>query len=140
MKISDLLAILMVFSLTACSTLGSASPGENEKELVENGYIALNAGDYRTAENLLERALAINSKNPFTWLNLGVVYQDTQRYDEARGAYQTVIELNPSQTAKASNVEGHSGRSLADIARINLANLPPPIAGSPGSGAGSNSN
>jgi flagellar motor protein MotB len=135
MKISDVLAILLVFSLTACSALGSSSPGEKEKELVENGYIALTAGDYRTAENLLERALAINSKNPFTWLNLGVVYQDTHRYDEARGAYQTVIELNPSQTAKASNVDGYSGKSLADIARINLANLPPSIAGSPGGGS-----
>jgi outer membrane protein OmpA-like peptidoglycan-associated protein len=125
MKISEILAILLVCSLTACSALGSASSVEKEKELVENGYIALTAGDYRTAENLLKRALAINTKNPFTWLNLGVVYQDTRRYDEARQAYQTVIDLNPSQTAKASNVEGYSGKSLPDIARINLANLPP---------------
>jgi outer membrane protein OmpA-like peptidoglycan-associated protein len=130
MKISDILAILLVFSLTACSALGSASSGEKEKELVENGYIALTAGDYPTAENLLERALTINSRNPFTWLNLGVVYQDTHRYDEARVAYKTVIDLKPSQTAKASNVDGYSGKSLADIARINLANLPPPTTGS----------
>jgi outer membrane protein OmpA-like peptidoglycan-associated protein len=129
MKISEKLVILLVCSLTACSALGSASSGKKEKELVENGYIALSAGDYRTAENLLERALAINSKNPFTWLNLGVVYQDTHRYDEARQAYQTVIDLNPSQTAKASNVEGYSDKSLSEIAKINLDNLPPPTLG-----------
>jgi outer membrane protein OmpA-like peptidoglycan-associated protein len=102
--------------------------------LVDNGYVALSAGDYRTAENLLQRALAINAKNPYTWLNLGVVYQDTHRYDEARRAYQTVIDLNPSQAAKASNVEGYSGKNLTDIARINLSNLPPPTAKSSGGG------
>jgi outer membrane protein OmpA-like peptidoglycan-associated protein len=139
MKISQKLLILFVFGLTACSALGTSSSGTKEKELVENGYIALSAGDYRTAENLLERALTINAKNPFTWLNLGVVYQDTQRYDEARQAYQTVIDLNPSQTAKASNVEGYSGKSLVDIARINLSNLPPPTTGRAGSPDGRDS-
>jgi tetratricopeptide (TPR) repeat protein len=126
MKMSNVLAIALVCSLTACSALGSNSSGKKEAELVQNGYIALSGGDYRTAENLLERALAINSKNPFTWLNLGVVYQDTHRYAKARHAYQTVIDLNPSQTARASNIKGYSGKNLADIARINMANLPVP--------------
>ena len=135
MKISQKLLILFVCGLTACSALGTSSSGKKEMELVENGFIALSAGDYRTAENLLERALAINAKNPFTWLNLGVVYQDTHRYDEARQAYQTVIDLNPSQTAEASNVEGNSGKNLAEIARINLSNLPPPAKGRAGSPA-----
>jgi outer membrane protein OmpA-like peptidoglycan-associated protein len=139
MKISQKLLILFVCSLVACSGLGTSSSGAKEKELVENGYIALSAGDYRTAENLLERALTINAKNPFTWLNLGVVYQDTRRFDEARQAYQTVIDLNPSQTAKASNVQKYSGKSLVDIARINLANLPPPTTGRADSPAGTDS-
>ncbi len=127
--LATLLAVLLVCSMTACSGMKSESSGNNEAELVENGYVALSAGDYRTAENLLERALAINAENPYTWLNLGVVYQDTQRYDDARRAYQTVIRLNPSQTAKASNAEAYAGKSLADIARINLANLPPATTG-----------
>jgi flagellar motor protein MotB len=135
MKISDLLAILSVFSLAACSALGSASSGTEDRELVENGYIAISAGDYRTAEILLDRALVINSRNPFTWLNLGVVYQDTHRYDKARQAYKTVIELNPSQTAEVSQADGFAGKSLADIARINLENLPPPALGAAGSGS-----
>ena len=134
MKISDLLPILLVCTLTACSTVNSESSGNKEAELVENGYVALSAGDYRTAENLLERAMEINDKNPYTWLNLGVVYQDTHRYDEARRAYQTVIKLNPTETAKASNAEAYAGKSLADIARINLANLPPSTAAAPGNG------
>jgi outer membrane protein OmpA-like peptidoglycan-associated protein len=124
MKLSDIIAIILVFGLTACSGLGSSSSGKEEAELVENGYVALSAGDYRTAENLLERALAFNTKNPFTWLNLGVVYQDTHRYAKARHAYQTVIDLKPSQTAIASNVKEYSGKNLADIAKINMANLP----------------
>ena len=139
MKAYDLLAILLtillVGSMSACSGMKSEPSGDKEADLVENGYVALSAGDYRTAENLLERALSINAENPYTWLNLGVVYQDTQRYDDARRAYQTVIRLNPSQTAKASNAEAYTGKSLADIARINLANLPPATAaGNAGSG------
>ena len=124
MKIVNLLMIFLMCCLTACSTLGSNSSNKEESELVENGFVALSAGDYPTAENLLERALAINNKNPFTWLNLGVVYQDTHRYAKARHAYQTVIDLRPSQTAKSSNVKAYSGKNLADIAKANLANLP----------------
>jgi outer membrane protein OmpA-like peptidoglycan-associated protein len=124
MKMVNLLAIFLVCCLTACSTLGSSSSGREESELVENGFVALSAGDYPTAENLLERALAINNNNPFTWLNLGVVYQDTHRYAKARHAYQTVIDLRPSQTAQDSNVKAYSGKNLADIARANMANLP----------------
>lgn len=126
MKISNLLAIVfLVGCITACATRGATSSGNNEKELVENGYIALSAGDYRTAENLLERALAINTRNPFTWLNLGVVFQDTHRYFEARKAYQTVIDLNPSPTTEAGMMKGYAGKSLTEIARINMASLPP---------------
>ncbi|MGD9216865.1 MAG: OmpA family protein [Desulfobacteraceae bacterium] len=107
--------------LTACS----ATSSKQEAELVENGFTAMSGGDYSTAEYLLYQALALNDKNPYTLLNLGVICQETRRYDKAREFYQSVIDLNSSKTAVSSNVQGYSGKKLSDIARINMDNLPP---------------
>jgi outer membrane protein OmpA-like peptidoglycan-associated protein len=126
MKISGILGIILILFLTACSTFRSMSSAQEESDLVENGYKAMSGGDYATAEYLLNQALAINRKNPYTLLNLGVVYQETHRYDKARQFYQSVIDLHPGQTAAATNVQGYAGKNLADIARINMKNLPPP--------------
>lgn len=113
-----ILVILLIF--TACSSVGS----NQEAELVENGYTAMSGGDYYTAEYLLNQALLINDKNPYALLNLGVIYQETKRFDKAREFYQSVIDLNPRQAAAASNVKGYTGKNLADIAKANLKSLP----------------
>jgi tetratricopeptide (TPR) repeat protein len=112
--------ILMLF-LTACS----ATRSKQEAELVENGFTAMSGGDYHTAEYLLNQALVLNDKNPYALLNLGVIYHETQRYDKAREFYQSVIDMKSSKTAASTNVQGYSGKKLADIARINMGNLPP---------------
>lgn len=121
MKIFGRVGIFVLLILTACSGVSS----RQEAELVENGYTAMSGGDYYTAEYLLNQALNINDKNPYALLNLGVIYQETRRFDKARKFYQSVIDLNPSQTAAASNVKGYTGKNLADIARANLQSLPP---------------
>ena len=126
MKMARAFGVLSILLLTACSGLGSSE--NREADLVENGYTAMAGGDYATAEYLLNQALEINRKNPYALLNLGVIYQETGRYDKARKFYQSVIDLKPNQKAAASNVQGYAGKSLADIARINLKNLPPPSA------------
>jgi len=126
MKNHTILVILAAVVIVSCSTFGSQSSSQKEAELLENGYLALSSGDYSTAEHLLNQALYINDQNPYTLLNLGVVYQDTQRYKQARDAYQAVIDMNPSDTAVSANVKGYSGRNLAEIAKVNLANLPAP--------------
>ena len=134
MKMSRAFGVLLILLLAACSGFGSSE--SREADLVENGYTAMAGGDYATAEYLLNQALAINKKNPYTLLNLGVIYQETGRYEKARKFYQSVIDLNPKQKAAASNVQGYTGKSLADIARINLGNLPPSSAtGSQGAGS-----
>jgi outer membrane protein OmpA-like peptidoglycan-associated protein len=125
MKISGSFGILLVLLAASCSGFGSLSSAKQELELVENGYLAMSGGDYVTAEHLLSQALTINDKNPYARLNLGVIYQETQRFDKARQFYQSVIDLDPDETAAATNVNGHAGKKLGEIARINLDNLPP---------------
>jgi outer membrane protein OmpA-like peptidoglycan-associated protein len=105
------------------------SSEKREADLVRNGYAAMKAEDFATAENLFRQALAMNHLNPFTLLNLGVVYHQTGRYEDARRTYQTLIDLDPSETAAATSVKGYSGRKLVDIARINMKSLPKPQRG-----------
>jgi len=126
MKMSRQFGIFLVLFVAACLGCSSISTEKRESELLENGYLAMAGGDYVTAEQLLTQALVINNKNPYVLLNLGVVYQETRRFDKARQLYQSVIDLDPVQTAAATNVQGHTGQKLSDIARINLENLPAP--------------
>lgn len=121
MRMIGLVGIFVLLVLIACSIVGS----RQEAELVENGYTAMAGGDYHTAEYLLNQALRINDKNPYALLNLGVIYQETNRFDKAREFYKAVIDLNPRQTAAATNVQGYTGKNLADIAKTNLQSLPP---------------
>lgn len=129
MKMNILIGILLVCTAIACSSTPPQSSEPNETDLIRDGYAALTAEDYATAENLLRQALAMNHLNPYTLLNLGVVYQQTGRYEDARRTYQTLIDLNPTQTAVTTSVKGYAGRSLVDIAMINMSKLPTPQQG-----------
>ncbi|MCK6522421.1 tetratricopeptide repeat protein [Myxococcota bacterium] len=44
---------------------------------------------------LMERARDLDPGNPNIYMNLGVAYRGTARYDEARAAYEQVIKLKP---------------------------------------------
>ncbi len=44
------------------------------------------------ALQLLERAVALNAKNQSAWYNVGVIYNNLQRYDDAIAAYHAAID------------------------------------------------
>ena len=88
MKLNILIGILLVCTATACSSMPPQSSAQQETDLVKDGYDAMMAEDYATAENLFRQALAMNHLNPYTLLNLGVVYQQTGRYEDARRHHQ----------------------------------------------------
>ncbi|MGD9189593.1 MAG: hypothetical protein PVI89_15345, partial [Desulfobacteraceae bacterium] len=79
MRLNILIGILLVCTATACSSMTPQSSEKREADLVKNGYDAMKAEDYATAENLFRQALAMNHLNPYTLLNLGVVYHQTGR-------------------------------------------------------------
>ena len=87
----------------------------------ETGYRALSKGDYKKAEDDLNAALKAKPTNPFALLNLGALYQNTGRNDEAKKMYAKLIELNPSTKASRSNKKGAQGKKLVDIAKENMA-------------------
>jgi outer membrane protein OmpA-like peptidoglycan-associated protein len=124
-----LMGILLVFAAAACSTTSPQPSEQQEADLVKNGYAAMTAEDYTTAENLFQQALAMNQLNPYTLLNLGAIYHRTGRFEEARRIYQTLIDLDPPQAAAMATVEGYSGTKLVEIAKINMSKLPAPEQG-----------
>jgi len=119
--------LLMLFALVGggCTTSPHVS---QDMFLSENGFVELSKGNYLEAEAYLLAAMEMNPTNPYTLLNLGVVFQDTGRTKEAVEMYQRVLELNPDETAVKSNIEGYSGKKIAEIARENLKSMDIPIA------------
>jgi tetratricopeptide (TPR) repeat protein len=120
MKKATLLLMLITLVLGGCTTSPQVS---QDMFLSEHGFAALASSDYSEAEAYLLVALDINPNNPYTLLNLGVVFQDTGRTKEAIQMYQKVVELNPEETVVKSNREGYSGKKIVELARENLKNL-----------------
>ena len=72
------------------------------------------------AEAILNEVLAENPDNPFALLNLGYLYQEADRVDEARKAYQRVIALNPDDKPSQVTVPSLQGSTLVEVAKYNL--------------------
>ncbi|MCJ7775883.1 MAG: tetratricopeptide repeat protein, partial [Desulfobulbaceae bacterium] len=120
MKKATLLLMLIALVLGGCTTSPHVS---QDMFLVNQGFEELSNSNYLEAEAYLRAALDVNPNNPYTLLNLGVVYQDTGRTKEAVQMYQKVLELNPEEIAVESNREGYSGKKIVEIARENLKSL-----------------
>jgi hypothetical protein len=115
-----LLLMLIALVWGGCTTSPHVS---QDMFLVNQGFEELSNSNYLEAEAYLRAALDVNPNNPYTLLNLGVVFQDTGRTKEAIQMYQKVLELNPKKTAVKSNREGYSGKKIVEIARENLKSL-----------------
>ena len=103
------------------ATLGR--PASSDENLVNKGYREIETGNYAYAEIYLDSALSINPSNPFALLNMAIVYEKTGRESEARALYSTLIRRNPSDVSGTVLTEEDSDRSIAEVARDNLAVL-----------------
>ena len=102
---------------------GCAATLSKDMQLANQGFASLSKGNYAEAEQYLGQALAENPNNPYALLNMGVVYQNTERKPQAREMYQKLIKLNPPEVASRSNEKGGAGKTLVDIAKDNLEKL-----------------
>ncbi|MBT4428131.1 MAG: tetratricopeptide repeat protein [Rhodospirillaceae bacterium] len=102
-------------------TTGKQTP--SDENLVNKGFDEIEAGNYAYAEIYLDSALSINPSNPFALLNMGVVYENTGREDEARAIYAMLIRQKATNLVEASSSEENIGRTVTDIASANLAAL-----------------
>ena len=85
-----------------------------DMKLTTQGSEAIFMNDYKSAEKYLNEALALNPENPYALLNMGVVYENTGRQEQAIAMYQKVIAINP---------KGKDDQAITDLARTKLKNL-----------------
>ena len=75
-------------------------PSSDDLKIVGLNYVLLD--DYADAIKWLEKAVEIDNRNADAWYYLGRAYYSKARLNEARHAFQTVLDLDPS-SAKAEN-------------------------------------
>jgi cell division septation protein DedD len=93
--------------------------GGKDMKLANRGSEAIIVQDYLGAERYLGEALARNPDNPYALFNMGLVYENTGRQQQAISMYQKVLELNTIQGKKASPED----QAITERARTNLKRL-----------------
>ena len=87
------------------------------------GLSEIKDGNYQKAEEYLQKSLSINPDNPYAVLNMGVVYYETGRKEQAREMFNKVLSLAEEEKAAESNKDWALGENLTEIAKKNLANI-----------------
>ncbi len=100
----------------AAETFADTLNLEHATRLVEKGYQELERGAVAVAGEFFQKALAIDSGNPYALINLGVVYERSGKNLEALKVYQQVIEGGYEQIAGTATNPDKIGCSLVDLA------------------------
>ena len=111
------LAVLATTALGGCAAL---RPGMSH---VNAAFDHISEQEWPEAEDDLAAALEEDKRNPWAVLNMGVVYQETDRPEQARVMYKEVLEIDPGDRIQRTNVDEMKGRKLVTVARENLARL-----------------
>ena len=93
--------------------------GGKDMKLTNQGSEAIIVQDYLGAERYLGEALARNPDNPYALFNMGLVYENTGRQQQAISMYQKVLDLETTQGKKASPED----QAITERARTNLKRL-----------------
>ena len=81
------IARIALTAATLTAFVGCADQPAKEDQLLEIGYDHLLRQQWAQAEADFQQVLQRDANNPYALLNLGVVYQQTEREDEARDRY-----------------------------------------------------
>ena len=111
----------VLLSASVITTLvGCASPVTTDQQLVERGYQHILSQQWGQAETALLRALEADANNPYALMNLGLVYERTDRDAEAMEMYNRVIESQKAGRATGSHRSNQPGTPLTIQAERNL--------------------
>ncbi len=92
-------------------------------EASDSALVALEKGDYSRAESLATRAEKADAKDPYAMFVLAQVYQATGRPELATKYYQALVSMNPQQTVVQGIGVAAQRRTIAEIAKAQLATL-----------------
>jgi Tfp pilus assembly protein PilF len=101
-------------SLAGCAT------STGDYSLLESGYNHIEEGNWSDAEADLMQVLESDPDNRYAQLNMGVVYENTGRPDEARAMFNQVVESGTTEVAARSTESAEEGRMLTEVAEDNL--------------------
>ena len=95
MFIRYLLAFVLTVGMgSAAMAAGSSSSSSKPSELAD-AENAIEAGDYDRAIGLLQTVIASDSRNADAWNFLGFSQRNLKRLDQALGAYQKALAIDP---------------------------------------------
>jgi tetratricopeptide (TPR) repeat protein len=117
-----LVSILLLIMLGGCG-LNDQAELPYDMTIANRGYQAMVKQNYEEAEAFFDLALSVNPENPYALLNLGVVYHNTGRLEQAKQLYRKVIELNSATKAKYTTDTKFTGSTLSEIAEKNLLSI-----------------
>jgi general secretion pathway protein D len=112
-----IIILMMSVMLVGCVSL------REDMRLSNKGLAEIKDGHYQEAEKYLQRALSINPNNPYAILNMGVVYYETGRKEQAREMFNKVLSIAEQEKAEQSNQDWAVGKDVIEIAKKNLENM-----------------
>ena len=107
MKTIAALALLSAVSLSACAMNRTAPIAEAGYQPGALAVAAIERQDWPRAEQLLTDSQRGNAEDPARLINLGKVYWETGRQDQARALWRRAAAINPV------DVETVGGRSVS---------------------------
>jgi tetratricopeptide (TPR) repeat protein len=69
---------------------------QDPRSIFENAQSALAAGNYKSAESGFREVLKLDPQSAAAYVNLGVVYMRTEKFDAAIKAFESAKKLAPS--------------------------------------------
>lgn len=112
--------MLLTLGLIAFLITGCATP-TRDAALVEKGFQQIQKNDMAAAEASFDEALKANPDNAYAMVNLGYIYQSSNRTAKAVEMYNKVIKRNGPEMVEKSDKEGKAGKTLVQLAKENLA-------------------
>ncbi len=92
-----------LFLVVVIAIFVSGCLGGTEASLVERGFQQILDDELVAAEASFDEVLRLNPDNAYALLNLGVVYENTNRIEKAKEMYNKVIQRNGNERAGKSN-------------------------------------
>ena len=94
-----LLGLLVSIMLTACSTLplgrSSSTTRNDNPAAYEEALALMDSGHLEAAETILLRLTKRYRRSAGPWINLSIIYSQTERNDQAEEALNRALELDP---------------------------------------------
>ena len=118
MLIRYVLAFVLTVGLASASlaagTSSSSTPPKPSK--LVDAEKAIKAGDYDHAIGLLQKMVASDSQNADAWNYIGFSHRNLKRFDQALGAYQKALAINPEHLG-ANEYLGELYLQTGDLAK-----------------------